>query len=67
MFKRSDNDEKNVITAIAIKSPGMAYPEIDRFEIKFKKLFFKILFPKLQKKAKEISMRDVTNIKRNVL
>ena len=44
--------DKNVITAIAIKIPGIAYPEIERFEIKINVLFFSALFPKLQKKRK---------------
>ena len=59
--------DKNVITAIAIKIPGIAYPEIERFEIKINVLFFIALFPKLQKKENKIKNKDVVTIKINVL
>ena len=54
-----------VITAIDIKMPGIAYPEIERFEIIFKKLFFKSLFPKLHKKANESKIEEVVRIRKS--
>ena len=58
--------EKIVITAIEIKIPGIAQPEIERLEIVFKKLFFNSLFPKLQKKENEIRIVEVVIIRKSV-
>ena len=55
--------DKNVITAIAIKIPGIAYPEIERFEIKINVLFFIALFPKLQKKKIKLKIKMLSQLK----
>ena len=47
--------------------PGIAQPDIDKFDKKFKKLFFKTLLPKFTIIEKRIRIVDVQNIKIKVL
>ena len=60
------NRERKLIIETAIMMPGIAYPEIERLEIKFKNLLFSTRFPKLTKNEKNIISDDVQNIKKKV-
>ena len=67
MFVNELINEKKLIMETEIIIPGIAYPEIERLEKKFKNLFFKTLLPKFVNRAREITKNAVQNMSMKVL
>ena len=60
------SNERKLIIDTDIIIPGIAYPEIDKFEMKFKNLFFNTLFPKFVTKESVININAVIVIRKKV-